>query len=69
MLSNVSKLVPGGVVCFLPSYDYEKRLHAYLESEGLLEKLSRRKRVFREPKRTDEMDAVLADFGSYSAQS
>ena len=62
MLSNAANLVPGGVVCFLPSYQYERRLYSYLETENLLEKLSKRKRVFREPKRADQMDQVLKDY-------
>ncbi|MPC34406.1 putative ATP-dependent DNA helicase DDX11 [Portunus trituberculatus] len=34
VLVNVCTVVPGGVVCFLPSYDYEDKLQAHFTSSG-----------------------------------
>ncbi|VDP84313.1 unnamed protein product [Echinostoma caproni] len=53
-LSGLSALIPrfspGGVVVFLPSYDYQNQLCSRWESTGLWDQLSRSKRVFREPR-------------------
>ena len=45
MLINVVRIVPGGVVCFLPSYDYEGILYKYLQDSGNLERINSKKRV------------------------
>ena len=63
VLLNATNIIPGGVVCFFPSYDYEERVRSFFEKKGYLEKLTARKRIFREPKRSDQMDAVLRDYG------
>ena len=63
VLSNASNVIPGGVVCFFPSYDYEERVRRYFEQKGNLESLAAKKPIFREPKRADQMDAVLRDYG------
>jgi len=42
---NVSKIVPGGLVCFLPSYDYESQFFAHLQQTGSVEKIEAKKKV------------------------
>ncbi len=44
-LVNLCTVVPGGVVCFFPSYDYEKKVHTHWERTGVLEKIGRKKKV------------------------
>jgi chromosome transmission fidelity protein 1 len=51
-------MVPGGVICFFPSYDYEAFVYNHFEKHGFLQKLNTKKRVFREPKKTGQMDQV-----------
>ncbi|ODM93421.1 putative ATP-dependent RNA helicase DDX11-like protein 8 [Orchesella cincta] len=58
---NVSKIVPGGLVCFLPSYDYETTLQTYLKKSGYLEKIEVKKKVFREPKGSN-CDTILTEY-------
>ncbi|KAI8033882.1 hypothetical protein M5D96_013337 [Drosophila gunungcola] len=48
ILQNLCQVVPGGVVCFLPSYEYLDKVYNYLEQSGTLERISRRKTLFRE---------------------
>jgi chromosome transmission fidelity protein 1 len=38
-------IVPGGVVCFFPSYEYEKKVYTHWEKVGLLSKITRKKKV------------------------
>jgi len=45
MLSNLCNVVPGGVVCFFPSYDYARRIVAHWDSSGSLARLAAKKKV------------------------
>ena len=38
-------MVPGGVVCFFPSYDYEKRVYSRWTETNLLDKIGKKKKV------------------------
>lgn len=62
VLVNVCTVVPGGVVCFLPSYDYEQKVYSHFENSGVIQRLSNKKKVFREPKKSNQLDGVLADY-------
>ncbi|XP_017055079.1 ATP-dependent DNA helicase DDX11 [Drosophila ficusphila] len=48
VLQNLCQVVPGGVICFLPSYEYLEKVYNHLELSGTHERISRRKTVFRE---------------------
>ncbi|XP_052048412.1 ATP-dependent DNA helicase DDX11 isoform X2 [Apodemus sylvaticus] len=45
ILCNLCNVVPGGVVCFLPSYEYLRQVHAHWDKTGLLARLSVRKKT------------------------
>lgn len=45
ILCNLCNVVPGGVVCFFPSYEYQQQVCAHWEKSGLLARLTIRKRV------------------------
>ncbi|XP_047114630.1 ATP-dependent DNA helicase DDX11 isoform X1 [Schistocerca piceifrons] len=62
ILVNVCNIVPAGVVCFFPSYDYESKIYAFLKENGFIEKIQQRKQVFREPKTSGAIDKVLDDY-------
>ncbi|XP_052048411.1 ATP-dependent DNA helicase DDX11 isoform X1 [Apodemus sylvaticus] len=59
ILCNLCNVVPGGVVCFLPSYEYLRQVHAHWDKTGLLARLSVRKKIFQEPKRASQVEQVL----------
>lgn len=49
ILCNLCNVVPGGVVCFFPSYEYEKQVYAHWEKTGLLTRLAAKKKVTVQP--------------------
>ncbi|XP_070554012.1 ATP-dependent DNA helicase DDX11-like isoform X2 [Ptychodera flava] len=64
VLCNVCSVVPGGVVCFFPSYDYENQVHTYWTKSGVITRLSNRKKILREPKKASQLDFVLTEYKS-----
>ncbi|XP_051010413.1 ATP-dependent DNA helicase DDX11 [Acomys russatus] len=59
ILCNLCNVVPGGMVCFLPSYEYLLQVHAHWDKTGLLARLSVKKKIFQEPKRASQVEQVL----------
>jgi len=64
VLINIVNIVPGGIVVFFPSYDYEKLVCKHLEASGVLARIEKKKGIFREPKTSSELDKVLGDFAT-----
>ncbi|NXD77918.1 DDX11 helicase, partial [Halcyon senegalensis] len=62
ILCNLCNVVPGGVVCFFPSYEYEKQVYAHWEKTGLLTRLAAKKKIFQEPKRASQVEQVLLEY-------
>uniref|UniRef100_A0A3B4FP01 DEAD/H-box helicase 11 n=1 Tax=Pundamilia nyererei TaxID=303518 RepID=A0A3B4FP01_9CICH len=62
ILSNICNVVPGGVVCFFPSYDYSKRILSHWEASGTLTRLANKKKIFQEPKKANQVEQVLNEF-------
>ncbi|KAK2848365.1 hypothetical protein Q7C36_010047 [Tachysurus vachellii] len=62
VLSNLCNVVPGGVVCFFPSYEYERRIVAHWESNGVLQRLAAKKKIFQEPKKASQVEQVLSEY-------
>ena len=42
---NICTVVPAGVVCFFPSYDYEEKVYTTWSEKGFLQRIESRKRV------------------------
>ncbi|XP_072940109.1 ATP-dependent DNA helicase DDX11 [Epargyreus clarus] len=64
ILRNICSIVPGGVVCFLPSYSYEQTVYDHLKNSKVIDIISKKKSIFREPKSANEVDQVLQKFAS-----
>uniref|UniRef100_A0A672VFX9 ATP-dependent DNA helicase DDX11 n=1 Tax=Strigops habroptila TaxID=2489341 RepID=A0A672VFX9_STRHB len=62
ILCNLCNVVPGGVVCFFPSYEYEKQVYAHWEKTGLLTRLAAKKKIFQEPKKANQVEQVLVEY-------
>uniref|UniRef100_A0A3P9NF89 DEAD/H (Asp-Glu-Ala-Asp/His) box helicase 11 n=1 Tax=Poecilia reticulata TaxID=8081 RepID=A0A3P9NF89_POERE len=62
ILSNICNVVPGGVVCFFPSYEYSRRIISHWEASGALTRLGNKKKIFQEPKKANQVEQVLNEF-------
>uniref|UniRef100_A0A3Q3ARE9 DEAD/H (Asp-Glu-Ala-Asp/His) box helicase 11 n=1 Tax=Kryptolebias marmoratus TaxID=37003 RepID=A0A3Q3ARE9_KRYMA len=62
ILSNICNVVPGGVVCFFPSYEYSRRIISHWEAGGALARLANKKKIFQEPKKASQVEQVLNEF-------
>ncbi|XP_067856041.1 ATP-dependent DNA helicase DDX11 [Heptranchias perlo] len=62
VLANLCKVVPGGIVCFFPSYEYEKHVYTHWEKTGVLAQLEAKKKIFQEPKKTSQVEQVLSEY-------
>ena len=45
VITNLCAIVPGGIVCFFPSYDYENMVCTKWESTGVMDKIRKKKQV------------------------
>ncbi|XP_041794600.1 ATP-dependent DNA helicase DDX11 isoform X1 [Chelmon rostratus] len=62
ILSNICNVVPGGVVCFFPSYEYSRRIISHWEASGALSRLASKKKIFQEPKKANQVEQVLSEY-------
>ncbi|XP_062050801.1 ATP-dependent DNA helicase DDX11 [Lepus europaeus] len=62
ILCNLCNVVPGGLVCFFPSYEYQRQVHTHWDKSGLLARLAIRKKIFQEPKRASQVEQVLLEY-------
>ncbi|NWI51300.1 DDX11 helicase, partial [Calyptomena viridis] len=62
ILCNLCNVIPGGVVCFFPSYEYEKQVYTHWEKTGLLTCLATKKKIFQEPKKANQVEQVLVEY-------
>ncbi|KAH9621661.1 hypothetical protein KSS87_013984 [Heliosperma pusillum] len=62
LLSNVVTVVPDGVVVFFSSFDYEAKVYEAWKTSGILQRITRKKRLFREPRSSSDIEAVLKEY-------
>lgn len=55
-------VVPEGIVVFFSSFDYEGKVYEAWESSGILERITKRKRIFREPRNSTDVESVLKEY-------
>ncbi|KAL6865252.1 hypothetical protein ACP4OV_016403 [Aristida adscensionis] len=58
-ICNIVTIVPEGIVMFFASYDYEKRVYDAWTAAGTISKISKKKHVFREPRNSSDVEAIL----------
>ncbi|KAL5697514.1 RNA helicase [Ranunculus cassubicifolius] len=62
LLCNLVVVVPEGIVVFFPSYEYEKHVYDAWKSSGILQRITKKKRVFREPRNNTDVEVILKDY-------
>ncbi|RLN28385.1 putative ATP-dependent RNA helicase DDX11 [Panicum miliaceum] len=58
-ICNIVTVVPEGVVMFFSSYDYERHVYDAWTTAGTISKICKKKHVFREPRNSADVEAVL----------
>lgn len=62
-IMNIATVAPAGMVCFLPSYDYEQICYNRWNQIGLISKIeTRSKKVFREPRQANHLRPVWDEY-------
>ncbi|GMF27299.1 unnamed protein product [Phytophthora fragariaefolia] len=64
ILLNLSRVVPGGVVVFFPSYRFEDNAVRRWQTTTQYEQIQAKKAIFREPKKSDELAEVLTQYSA-----
>ncbi|KAH7447640.1 hypothetical protein KP509_01G114900 [Ceratopteris richardii] len=64
LLFNLCCVVPEGIVVFLPSFDYEQQLYSTWKATGIVDKLLRKKALFREPRDVTGVELTLQEYKS-----
>ena len=59
---NFCCIIPGGIVVFFQSYDYKEYLFTYWQKRGILKSMESKKKLFTEPKKSTNVDAVLNEY-------
>ncbi|GFP99921.1 probable ATP-dependent RNA helicase ddx11 [Phtheirospermum japonicum] len=62
LLSNLVTVVPEGVVVFFSSFDYESQVYEAWKASGTLSRITRKKCVFREPRKSTDVESVLREY-------
>ncbi|KAK0595407.1 hypothetical protein LWI29_006303 [Acer saccharum] len=62
LLCNLVTVVPEGIVVFFTSFEYEEQVYEAWKTSGILDRLTKKKRVFREPRRNTHVESVLKEY-------
>ncbi|XP_059455900.1 uncharacterized protein LOC132186105 isoform X3 [Corylus avellana] len=62
LLCNLVTVVPEGIVLFFSSFEYEGQVYDGWKASGLLERIMKKKRVFREPRKSTDVESVLKEY-------
>lgn len=61
-LCNLATAVPEGIIVFFSSFEYEGQVFKSWKASGILERIMKRKHVFREPKGNTDVETVLKGY-------
>ncbi|XP_021298743.1 ATP-dependent DNA helicase DDX11 isoform X2 [Herrania umbratica] len=62
LLCNLATVVPEGIVVFLSSFEYEGQVYDAWKTSGILERLMKKKYIFREPRKNTEVEVILKEY-------
>ncbi|KAJ3184801.1 DEAD H (Asp-Glu-Ala-Asp His) box helicase 11 [Gaertneriomyces sp. JEL0708] len=61
-IANLCNVTPAGIVCFFPSYDFVDLIYRRWGEQGILQHISSRKKLFKEPRESTQVEHVLGDY-------
>lgn len=64
---NLCNVIPDGVVCFFASFSYLEQVYkrwSSAESGSILNRLSKRKKIFKEPRDSGQVESTLRDYAT-----
>jgi len=62
LLCNLVAFVPEGIVVFFSSFEYEGQVYDSWKKSGILERIMRKKRIFREPRSNSDVELILKEY-------
>ncbi|XP_022152609.1 ATP-dependent DNA helicase DDX11 isoform X2 [Momordica charantia] len=62
LLCNLVTVVPEGIVVFFSSFDYEEQVYGAWKASGILDRIMKKKRIFREPRKNTDVESVLREY-------
>ncbi|KAM7255626.1 hypothetical protein ACFE04_008524 [Oxalis oulophora] len=62
LLCNLATVVPEGIVVFFSSFEYEGQVYDTWSTSGVLERIMKKKHIFREPRKNTDVDHVLQKY-------
>ncbi|KAH7547286.1 hypothetical protein FEM48_Zijuj01G0293600 [Ziziphus jujuba var. spinosa] len=62
LLCNLTTVIPEGIVVFFSSFDYEGMVYDSWKASGILERIMKKKRIFREPRKNTDVESVLKQY-------
>ncbi|KAI8348261.1 helicase C-terminal domain-containing protein [Blakeslea trispora] len=65
VIANLTHVIPDGVVVFFSSFTYLEQVYqrwTMAESGHILERISKKKQIFKEPRESSKVDATLRDY-------
>ncbi|GKV27023.1 hypothetical protein SLEP1_g36231 [Rubroshorea leprosula] len=62
LLCNLATVVPEGIVVFFSSYEYERQVYDGWKASGILERIMKKKHIFREPRRNTDVEIILREY-------
>jgi chromosome transmission fidelity protein 1 len=60
---NLCNVIPDGVVCFFPSFTYLEQVHQRWTSTHMLDRIEKKKKVFKEPRESNQVETTLREYG------
>ncbi|KAL1810863.1 hypothetical protein ACET3Z_020928 [Daucus carota] len=62
LLCNLVSVIPEGIVVFFSSFDYEGQVYDAWKASGILTRIMKKKRLFREPRKSTDVETVLKEY-------
>ncbi|KAF3641252.1 putative Peroxidase 48-like [Capsicum annuum] len=62
LISNLVNIVPEGMVLFFSSFDYEGQVYDAWKESGIIGRIMKKKRIFREPRSSTDVETVLKEY-------